>query len=84
MVGLLLARADVNPDKPDNHGRTLLWWASGSGKGEVVTQLLKHPSVNPDQPDVIGRTPLLIASMNGHREIVALLRLRISGVSSVD
>ena len=38
---MLLGREEVNPDKPDNLGRTPLSYAARSGYEEVVLVLLK-------------------------------------------
>ena len=54
---LLLARDDVNPNKPDNNGRTPLWCASVNGHEGVVRLLLARSNVNSDKPDSDGITP---------------------------
>ena len=75
-VMLLLARGDVNPDKPDSDGQTPLLWASKNGHEEVVRLLLARDDVNPDKPDNDGKTPLSWASSNGHEKVVRLLLTR--------
>jgi len=72
-VKLLLGREDVNPDRPDNRGRTPLSWAAGNGHGGVVKLLLGREDVNPDRPHIYGQTPLSWAAENGHDRIVKLL-----------
>jgi len=83
-VELLLARDDVNPDKPNNYDETPLYWASQSGHEGAVRLLLTRDDVNPDKPDSNGRTPLVIASWLGHEEIVALLQPRSTALTSMD
>ena len=73
---LLLARDDVNPDKPDNDGQTPLWVASFYGHSGVVRLLLPRDDVNADKPDNDGETPLRWASSNGHEGVVRLLLSR--------
>ena len=66
-VRLLPARDDVNPDKPDNYGRTPLWVASDKGH-EVMRLLLARDDVNPDRLDDYGRNHfggLLSVGMRG-------------------
>ena len=75
-VMLLLARGDVNPDKPDSVGRTPLLAASYSGHEGVVKLLLARDDVNPDKLDNDGRTPLWWASDKGHEGVVGLLLAR--------
>jgi len=55
---MLLKRADVNPERPDNRGRTPLSYAAQRGSAKVVEILLGREEVNPEQPDNEGRTPL--------------------------
>jgi len=50
-VESLLANNDVNPDLPNEDGRTLLWDASDRGNERVVKLLLARSDVNPDKPN---------------------------------
>ena len=68
-----LLREDINPDKPDNEGRTPLLWAAMKGHESVVKQLLDREDVNPDKPDNGGRTPLSWAAVKGHESMVKQL-----------
>jgi len=78
---MLLEREEVNPDKPDNHGRTPLSHATGSrnsphspGRVEgVVKMLLGREEVNSDEPDNEGRTPLSHAAEAGFEGAVKML-----------
>ena len=71
-VMLLLTRDDIDSDKADNDGRTLLQCASTKGHVGVV-RLLARDDVDPDKLDSNGRTPLSWASRIGHEEVVRLL-----------
>jgi len=75
VVELLLARDDVNPDKPDKDGKTPLWWASRWGDEVVVKLLLLQGDANPNILDSGGITPLRSASFHGHQGVVRLLTL---------
>ena len=55
---LLLEREDVNPDSPDNRGKTPLSLAAENGHDGVVKLLLEREDVSPDRPDNYGQTPL--------------------------
>ena len=70
---MLLGRDDVNPDKPDEAGRTPLWWASHNGCEGVVKLLLGRDDINPDKPDERGQTPLWWAAYWGYEGIVETL-----------
>jgi len=55
---MLLKRDDVNPDKPDNCGRTPLSlaatplsFAARDGHEKVVKMLLERDDPSPDKPD---------------------------------
>jgi len=72
----LLARKDVNPDKPSDDGRTPLCTASYKGHEGMVKLLLARSDVNPDKPSNEGRTPLWNACFNGHEGVVKLLLAR--------
>jgi len=60
VVKLLLARHDINPDKPDKYGETPLWDASYNGHEGVVRLLvlLSRGAIDPEQPDNNSPTPL--------------------------
>ena len=75
VVGVLLERVDVNPNKADSkYGRTPLWWAAWVGHEEVVGALLGREDLNPNQVDTtFGRTPLSQAAGKGHSEVVRIL-----------
>ena len=75
VVGVLLERLDVNPNKADTkYGRTPLSWAAGIGHEEVVKALLGREDLNPNQADTkYGRTPLSQAAGNGHAGVVKIL-----------
>ena len=69
----LLGGKCVNPDRPDNYGRTPLSWAARYGNDGTVRLLLEREDVSPDRPDNDGQTPLSLAARNGHDEVVKLL-----------
>ena len=73
VMSLIFGRIYVNPDKPDNHGRTPLSWAAKGGHEGVVKLLLEREDVNPDRPNNNGRTPLSWAAGNGREGVVKLL-----------
>jgi len=68
-----LGGQEVNPDKPDDDGRTPLSVATWNGHEGVVKILLGREEVNPDKPDNDGQTPLPHAARRGHERVVALL-----------
>ena len=70
---ILLRREEVNPNVPDEHGRTPFSYAASSGSERVVKTLLEWEEVNPDQPDINGRTPLSFAANRGHERVVNIL-----------
>ena len=76
VVKILLGRAEISPDKPNNGGRTPLSDATQGGHEEVVKILLRREEVNPDRPDNDGRTPLWHAAWNGHEGVVKTLLKR--------
>jgi len=91
VVKTLLGREEVNPDRPDNIGRTPLSYAAeGRYKNglyrprrentRVVKILLGQGNVNPDRPDNCGRTPLSYAAQRG-LGTVAILLLGVRGVN---
>jgi len=73
VMGVLFGRKYVNPDRPDNYGRTPLSWAARYGRDESVGLLLEREGVSPDRPDNDGQTPLSLAARNGHDGVVKLL-----------
>jgi len=75
-VKILLGREEVNPDNPDNGGRTPLSYAASGGHEGVAKILLGREEVNPDRLDNDGRTPLSNAASRGHERVVALLQSR--------
>ena len=76
VVGILLARNDVNPDNQSSYGQSPLWAASFYGHEGVVKLLLARNDVNPDNPSSYGQSPLWAASYNGHEGVVKLLLAR--------
>ena len=73
VVKILLAREEVNPDKPDEWDRTPLSSAAANGHVGVVKILLEREVVDPDKPDNLGETPLSDAAQNGHEGVVKIL-----------
>ena len=75
VVGVLLERVDVNPNKADTkYGQTPLSWAAGMGHEEVVRVLLGREDLNPNLADTkYGGTPLSRAAGNGHAGVVKIL-----------
>ena len=73
VVKMLLARNDVNPEKPDKHGQTPLCSAAENGHEGVVKILHGRDNVNPDKPGIYERTPLGFASWSGHERVVKVL-----------
>jgi len=73
IVSPLFARKYVDPDRPDDRGRTPFSWAAQNGHDGVVKLLLQGESISPDGPDNRGQTPLSWAARNGHDKIVKLL-----------
>jgi len=76
VVRLLLTRDDINPDKPDNNGRTPLSWTSQTGHEGVANLLLARDDINPNKADNNGGTPLLWASYYKHEGVAKLLLAR--------
>ena len=70
---LLLARNDVNPNRPDKYGATPLAWACYRGYEGIVKLLLKRDDINPNLPKFFDHTPLWWASSYGHHGVVRLL-----------
>jgi len=51
VVKQLLGRQEVNPDQPDNGGRTPLSWAAANGRESIIKQILDRVDANPNCPD---------------------------------
>ena len=64
-MSVLFRRKYVNPDRPDNYGRTPLVCAARNGDEGVLRLLLGREDVSPDRPDNGGQTPLSWAAQNG-------------------
>lgn len=54
---MLLERAEIDPEKPTNHGRTPLSYAAEHGHAGVVKVLLGREGVNPNRLDDHSQTP---------------------------
>jgi len=54
---MLLGWEEVDPNRPDNYGRTPLSWASGYGYVNEVKLLLGREEVDPDKPGNNRQTP---------------------------
>ena len=76
VVEILLEWEEVNPDKPDDNGRTPLLYAAWDGHERVVEILLGREEVDPSRPDNSGQTPISFASGEGHNRVTALLQSR--------
>jgi len=76
VLGLLFGGKYINPNKPDNHGRTPLMWAAWNGRDGAVKLLLRREDITPDKPDDNGRTPLMWAAGNGHDGVLKRLLKR--------
>ena len=72
---ILLGRDDINPDKPDEEGRTPLWGAAGGGHEGVVEILLGHGDFDLNKRDMFGfgQTPLYCAASKGYAGVVGIL-----------
>ncbi|KAF3941614.1 Inversin [Dactylella cylindrospora] len=73
VVKLLLSRPDVDPNLPDDLGRTPLWLAAQSGHADVVQLLLESKGVDADSLDNKRYTPIWCAAQNGHSKVVEIL-----------
>ncbi|KAF4987864.1 hypothetical protein FDECE_15273 [Fusarium decemcellulare] len=73
MIKLHLATGRFDIDAKDQHGSTLLLYASEHGHGAVVKLLLATGVVDINATDNSGRTPLSCAIESGHEHIVKLL-----------
>ena len=72
VVELLLAKG-VNPDSPDNSGRTPLSLAAEKGHKEVADIMLATDGVEPNSKDKDGWTPLSWAASCGRNAAVKVL-----------
>lgn len=70
---LLLQSKNVNPDRRDNGGRSLLSLAAGYGHLEITQTLVQTNGVDLNSRCPGGQTPLSYAASNGNRDIVELL-----------
>ena len=73
VVNILLGREEVDPDKPDDIGRTPLSYAAQEGHEGVVKTLLRLEGVDPARPDMFGGTPLLHAAEHGRVSVLEIL-----------
>ena len=74
VVGMLLAKDDVDLKIKDYSGQTPLSWAAKNGHEAVVKLLLEAGKVDVDSKGgKYGRTPLSWAAGNGHEAVVKLL-----------
>lgn len=73
IIGILLAKVDVDPDLKDHFQRTPLSWAAGNGHEAVVKLLLETGKVDAHSRDTKGQTALSYAAKNGHEAVVKLL-----------
>ena len=79
----LLLEQNVDVDLPNEAGETPLYWASASGKSEIV-QLLIERGANVHLRNEHDSTALKMASQNGHLDIVRLLIDTGADVNSCD
>ena len=77
---ILLARDNINPDKPDDSPQTRLSWADRKGYEGVVKVLVGRDEIHLDKPDNGGQIPLSWAAVLGQEEVVDIL-LRRNGFS---
>ena len=61
---ILLARCDVNSNRPDKDGKTPLYCAAQDGNEEMVKILLGRGDLNPNRPDENGEKPLCCTTVN--------------------
>jgi len=80
VVEILLRQRSVDPNRPDDRGRTALSYAAQDGLEGVVKILLQQQEVNPNEYDDSGNTPLSFASRKGHVRVVEIL-LEHSGIN---
>jgi len=70
---MLLERDGVDPDKPDNDGKTPLTCSAWNGHVDVVKILLERDDIHPDKPAPTGGTPLSYAALKGHVGVARML-----------
>ena len=68
----ILAPLTNNPNAPDEHGKTPIYWAAHEGHTEIV-KILAPLTANPNAPNKNGDTPIYWAAWDGHTEIVKIL-----------
>jgi len=66
-------REEINPNKPDDSGRTPLSYAAREGREGLVKILLQRDDVHPDKPENHRSTPLSLAAECGHEYVVKIL-----------
>jgi len=76
-VKLLLPREDVDPDIPDENGRTPLSHAAMCSSEGTVRLLLQRRDVDPSSSDKDGITPLVHAAGCGGEGVLELLLERV-------
>jgi ankyrin repeat protein len=84
LVVRMLLEQGVDVESKDNeHGRTLLSWASGSGHVGVVKALLGKDANVESKDSQYGRTPLSWAAENRHSAVLGLLLEKVGLESKV-
>ncbi|KAK6703657.1 hypothetical protein SNK04_013587 [Fusarium graminearum] len=73
LVTLLLGVPHIDAGKPDDLGRTALFFACRYGHYQATQVLLSEGRVNPDVRDWMGSTALFAAVANGHLHVAKLL-----------
>lgn len=69
----LLLSAGLDPNKPDNQGKTALMEATVKNRGAIVNNLLAKGADPNAKPDKYGQTALIMATIKGHTDIVKTL-----------
>lgn len=75
-MNVLLARDDVNPQKPDLDRGTPVGCPTYNVHEGVMKLILSQDGVNPNKLDQYGRTLLPWASINGHKGVAGQLLAR--------
>ncbi|EXJ56758.1 hypothetical protein A1O7_07102 [Cladophialophora yegresii CBS 114405] len=83
VVSLLLALDQVDADRKDGVGRTLLSYAAQGGSQTVVAMLLASGKVDADSRDIGGRTPLSYASDPDVAKALLASRVKIESRDNV-